>query len=282
MNIDRSMIRPMTDLDIKTIETNIGAEGAQGERQGDVFHYAAPLLATTNGTVHCVQCHESKVGDVLGVIRLSMDVSAQRRTALWFVTGIALLSFLFGVFIIMALRRMMQPIVDTTADLNAVLKQAEAGDFSARLQRHNNDEIGKIAERTNQFMQVLEDSFGQIIHQVKNLVADCGETNNDGGLLTRTVRSINNLVSATHFKQAIENHRDLPDVYGRIDRMLSTKFGLTRYSPYEIASEKNQLKLIFARGLPEHAALWCDRKVSLDCNACPAKRTAQAVSSARR
>lgn len=277
MKLDGKPVQPSTELEKKVFQTAKPQEEVSND-QPDVFHYAIPYLATSNEASNCLKCHVAREGEVLGVVSLALDVSAQRRTAFWSVTGIAVLSFLFGTFIVIAFRRMLHPIVKTTEELNSVLKRAEAGDFSGRLQKRSQDEVGDIADKTNHFMQILEDSFGHITKQVEGL-AGCSSRLNSGSVLVRTVRVINNLVSASHFKQAIENDRDLADVYARLGRVLSGQFGLMRYSLYETSNSNKSLTLISAKGLPEQADLWCDREITLDCDACRAKRTAQVVSS---
>lgn len=277
MKLDAEPVRPATELEKKVFQTAKPQDEVSNE-QPDVFRYAIPYLATSSGTPNCLKCHVAREGEVLGVVSLALDVSAQRHTAFWSVTGIAVLSFLFGAFMVLAFRRMLHPIVKTTEELNSVLKRAEAGDFSGRLQKRSQDEVGDIADKTNQFLQVLEDSLGHITKQVESLTACSSKLKNEN-VLVRTVRVINNLVSASHFKQAIENDRDLADVYARLGRVLSGQFGLARYSLYEASNSNKSLKLIAARGLPQDADLWCDREVTLDCDACRAKRTAQVVSS---
>ncbi|MBK9161007.1 MAG: diguanylate cyclase [Nitrosomonadales bacterium] len=277
MNMDVSDRRAATPIELQVLKTGKEAYEYLNDR-GHVFHYAIPYVATSTDPSNCMACHQAREGEVLGVVSLSMDVSAQHDMAFWSVIGIVLLSFLFGTVIVLAFRRMMQPVVETTQDLNRVIRRAEAGDFSERLQKRGDDEVGEIADKTNQFMQILEDSFGNITKQVEGL-GSCNDRSGKGGLLAHTVQVVNNMVSASHFKQAIENDRDLGDVYDRVCRVLTEKFSLKRYSFYEVANSKNHLTLIAARGLPDKAELWCDREVTVDCDACRAKRTALIVSS---
>jgi len=275
--LDISDRRPATPIQLQVLETGKAAhEHLNG--QGRIFRYSVPYVASSRDLSNCMNCHQAQEGEVLGVVSLSMDVSEQHEMAMWSIAGIVLLSFLFGTAIVLFFKRMMQPVVETTSDLSKVINRAEAGDFSGRLQKLGDDEVGDIADRTNQFMQVLEDSFGNITKQVEGLSSSTRSASSES-LLNHTVRVVNNMVNASHFKQAIENDRDLDDVYGRICRILTDKFALKRFSLYEIANSKNHMKLIAAHGLPEKAELWCDREVSVDSDACRAKRTAQIVTS---
>lgn len=251
-------------------------EYVAGNRQ--LFRYTVPYIARSTGTPNCLQCHQTKEGEVLGVVSFSMDVTMQHTIAIWSIMGIGALSLLFGVLIIFALKRLINPIVATTEALNEVIHYAEAGDFSKRMTKHSDDEIGEITEKTNQLMAILENSFGSMSKQVEELTGSCHD-GRDGNLLTRTVRAVNNMVSASHFKQLIENDRNLTAVYNRIDRALTRQFGITRYSLYEVANSKNHLTLISAQGVPAPAELWCEREVLVDADACRAKRTAQIISS---
>lgn len=277
MNISSSERRTPTANEA-TVFSSGQPNGEYVSTNRHIFRYSIPYTAKANGTPNCLQCHQAKEGEVLGIVSFSMDVTTQQTVAIWAITGIGVLSLVFGVVITFALKRLLHPIVTTTEALSVVIQHAEAGDFSKRLIKHSDDEIGAITEKTNQLMQILENSFGNMAKQVEDLTGTCHDSH-DGGLLTRTVRAVNSMTSASNFKQLIENDRNLTDVYQRILRVLPRQFGISRFSLYEVANSKNHLTLVTAEGMPAPAEMWCEREVLVDADACRAKRTAQIISS---
>jgi len=88
------------------------------------------------------------------------------------------------------------------------------------------------------------------------------------------------MVDAARFNQTIEDDRNLEDVYKRIFDILENHFSLKRFSMYEIDQVKHRTNLVFNKGLPEGASLWCDEEILLDNSVCRACRTAQIIDSA--
>ena len=271
-------IHTANELEHQALTTGRMAEKLD-ETLGEVtYHVAIPYIASSKGDVNCLQCHNVPEGTVLGTVFLSMDMTEQRMSGIKAIVLTAGLIFLFGGFIIATLKRLLNPIIDTTSQLKRVMETAEDGDFSGRLERRSNDEVGDIALHTNQMMSTLEENIGGIFREVETLT---GHHENKGGdnLLKRTASIVTNMVAASHFKRAIENDRDLDEVYARLRRTLTNHFSLGRFSLYELNNSKNRLRLVFAEGLPNDCTLWCKPEILVQSDACRAACTARLVSS---
>jgi len=243
-----------------------------------ILHFAVPYLAQKNNESNCLQCHAAQEGDVLGVVSIELDVSEQQNAMNLAASGMLILFAIFGLLLSTALRQLLSPVIRATRELKAVVDGAESGDFSKRLVKQSDDEMGDIVDQTNRLMVKLEGSLGGIAKEVESLVGvEMGSK--DANILDRSMRVVHNLVGATRFKQIIENDRDLSEVYQRISLILTNEFEIKSYSLYEVSNSKNRLQLEAVDGLPESATLWCSREVTLDCQACRARRTASQVSS---
>jgi len=265
-------------LERQTLETGKLAERLDENSEGVVYHVAIPYIATSKGDINCMQCHDVPEGTVLGAVGLSVDLTEQRADGIKAIALIAGLILLFGGLMATALKRLLNPIIDTTTQLKRVVEAAENGDFSLRLNQQSDDEVGEIAVHTNQLMNTLEQNIGGIFKEVETLTGHL-DHNGDDNLLRRTATMVTNMVEASHFKRAIENDRDLDEVYSRLQRMLKSHFGLSRFSLYEINNSKNRLRLVFAEGLPTDCSLWCKPEILIQSEACRAARTAHLVSS---
>lgn len=245
---------------------------------GDVYRVTIPYIASRYSDINCMQCHEVAEGTVNGAVTLTFDLAHQRHAAFLAIVPIILLLLIFSGALAYYLTRLLNPIVRTATDMEDAMGRAEKGDFSGRLAKGGDDEIGAIAERTNTLMQRLQHTFGAIVREVETLTGR-EEERTDRNLLDHTVHVVRNMVAAVRFRQTIETDHDLAEVYGRIQRMLKEEFGLSRFSFYELDAGKNRLRLVFAEGLPEGAELWCDPEILVQSETCRARRTAREVAS---
>ncbi|HKI60099.1 MAG TPA: hypothetical protein VKA23_03615, partial [Mariprofundaceae bacterium] len=237
MGIDTSRYPPTQPLEDMVLESGIATEELiDGEQH--IFHLGIPYIAGTS----CLQCHSGREGDVLGVVSLEIDMSQQRSTMIQSLMGMLLLLFLFGAVLIIALRALMVPIIRTAGAMRKAFAKAEEGDFSARLEKRTDDEMGDISEQTNRIMELMDSNLGTISKEIETLYnAHSGEERRN--ILQHTVSVVHNMVQAAHFKQAIENDRNLNEVYERLRRELVNRFGISRFSIYEVSNSKNRMQL---------------------------------------
>lgn len=263
------------DIEQQVMQTG---EVVEQLNEGDriIYQTTIPYIASKAGAVNCLQCHEANEGDVLGAVSMNIDLTEQRAEAIGSIVAVIIPLLLFCIAFFMFLRRLLAPVIQTTTQLQRVVKNAEVGIFSGRLEKISNDEIGEIVDSTNHLMQSLEESIGVISSEIESLT-EFTSLSNDKNQLKRTLGAVQNMVDASRFKQAIENDRNLVDVYARIRRILHEKFKLQRYSLYELDNVKKRLQCVFADGLPESSELWCNAEVLIHADACRACRTAQIV-----
>ena len=269
--------KDVTDAEKKVLET--GKEQQQLISDDRVrFIYSIPYVAETTGYTNCLSCHSGSEGDILGVVSLEMDVTDQYHEAIRNTLAIVSLFVLFAAFLAFALRRFLSPVEHAAEDLNHTVSMAEEGDFSGRMLRRSSDEIGDIAERTNHFMEVLDNSIGSITKDLDTLTGHRQVAEREN-LLNTTVSVVHTMAIVAQFKQVIENDRTLEDVYSRFQQLLEKQIHFSRYSFYEVSNSNNRLKLVFNGGLPDDVELWCKKEVILDCDFCRAKRTAMIINS---
>jgi len=245
------------------------------ETGGEVkYQYITPYYADKT----CLQCHNVTEGTLLGLVNIELDLTEQRATALSSTYVLIVAFIIFALLLGYILRQLLMPIVATATSMRDVVISAKEGNFTGRMEEGRTDELGQVATQTNHLMETLEDSFGTIIREVDSMEVH-HVAGSDENLLTRTVNSVQTMVSAVRFKQTIEEDRNLNDVYERIFHSLASHFQIKRFSLYEVDHEKQLMKLIYAHGLPEDQTLWCNAEVSVDSSACRACRTAHDVNS---
>ncbi|WP_171966499.1 diguanylate cyclase [Mariprofundus micogutta] len=278
MAIDTSGRDPVSDVELKVIETGSEYEEILYGENDIRFHYTIPYVASSGGKTNCLNCHDVAEGTILGAVSLEIDVTGQFYAAIRNTVGIVFLFVLFGFALAIALRRLLKPVDITADELKHTVSLAESGNFSSRITKYSDDEMGEIADRTNHFMDTLENSIGSIANDVDTLMSHHQFTERDN-LLNTTVSVVNTMAMVSRFKQVIENDRTLEDVYERFQALLRQQFKLTRYSFYELSEDNNSLIPVFNSGLAEGEELWCTKEITENCDYCRASRTALLTSS---
>ncbi len=262
------------------IERQVMASGKPSfgviEEDGETFFRGTiPYIATAHGTPNCLQCHQVTEGSVLGTVTMTMSIDGLRDKAVLTVGGIAGAVTLFAVLLVLLARRMLRPISNTAAAVEAAVQKALDGDFKTQIEQRTKDEIGQIARDMNRLLAFLDSGLNRIGTSVARLTerpATPGEN-----LLTATIDMVEGLSKAAHFKQAIEEDETKSEIYTRLSSTLQKEFGREEFSLYEILSHKKQMKSLIVDGRPADGCRWCDPEILVRPEACRVRRTGHPV-----
>lgn len=272
--------KPKLDMEKRVLVTGEWEEQFTQEKGNTVYRITIPYIASSTGSLNCLQCHNVPENAINGVVTLGFSLDSMQHTKLLAIAPLVFLLLIFGLCLGYFLKKLFQPMVETAEQLQTVVENAETGDFSGRIVAASHDEIGDIATHTNTLMEALEQSIGKISSRVQSL-GDHGRRDGDkNDLLSHTVRIVDEMVGATRFKQAVENDLDLEEIYGRLRLVLKQHFKLKNFSYYQIDGNGKNLKSIFVEGLHQESELWCDPEMLIIPEVCRAKRIAACVSSA--
>lgn len=245
--------------------------------EGDdlVFKGTIPYIASSHGTPNCLQCHQVSEGAVLGVVSMTMSITAIRNQALIAVTGIVAVVLAFALLLIFLLRRMLKPISNTAREVENAVHGALDGDFKSHLEQKTNDEIGHIARDLNRLLKFLDDGLNRIGSSVSRLT---GRVSSPGeNLLSSTIDMVDGLTKAAHFKQAIEEDETKMEIYQRLSTMLQQEHQIESFSIYELNNQKHQMIPIVVDGQVGSDCHWCDPQILIRPEACRARRTGHKV-----
>jgi diguanylate cyclase (GGDEF)-like protein len=265
-------------MEKRVLATGLWEEELLTKNDTPIYRITIPYIARSTNDINCLECHNVAEGTVNGAVTLAFSLAQMRRAEIFSITPLIILLGLFGIALGYFLKRLFNPLVETAESLTNVVAKAQKGDFSGRIKTRRGDEIGQIAQETNNLMKTLEESIGNISHQIQSL-GDSRNLSGQTNLLSHTTLIVKEMVGAARFKQSVENDMDLDEIYARIRRVLKDHFKFSRFSFYEVVADKNHLLPIFIEGLDHSDELWCDAEVLLDCNTCRAKRIAERVSS---
>jgi len=245
--------------------------------EGDdlIFKGTIPYIASSRGSPNCLQCHQVSEGAVLGVVSMSMSISAIRNQALLAVAGIVAVVLAFAVLLIILLRRMLKPISSTATAVESAVHKALEGDFKSHLEQKTDDEIGHIATDLNRLLKFLDDGLNRIGDSVSRLTGRVSSP--DENLLSATISMVDGLTKAAHFKQAIEEDETKMEIYQRLSGMLQQDHQIESFSIYELNNQKHQMVPIVVDGQVGSDCRWCDPQILIRPEACRARRTGHKV-----
>lgn len=267
-----------SDIEKRVLKTGKAEEVLDETGENTSFTITIPYIASQYNDINCLACHHVAEGAINGVVTLSFSLKNMRQSALTAILPIIILLCLFGAALGYFLKRIIQPVVDTAEGMQNVVKRAQVGDFSGRIEVQSNDELGSMAKHANALMDTLESSIGSISSNMLSIGHGHNHDQHTDNLLLHTVNMVNEIVGASRFKQIIENDLDLQEIYPRIQRVLTEHFGLSRFTFYATHGSQG-LKAVFISGLENDAELWCDPDILVHKDACRACRTATEATS---
>lgn len=270
--------KPKLDMEKRVLATGEWEEQFTQEKGRTIYRITIPYIASSMGSLNCLQCHTVPEGSINGAVTLGFSLDDMQRTEVYAIAPLILLLLIFGVALGYFLKRLFQPMVDTAEQLKFVVENAATGDFSGRITAASTDEIGEIASHTNTLMDALEQSIGKISHRIQSLGEHTRRGSDRKSLLTHTVRIVDEMVGATRFKLAVENDLDLEEIHERLRTVLKQHFGLRYFSYYETENGKH-LQPIFVEGLQQESELWCAPEILINPEVCRCNRVAACVSS---
>jgi HAMP domain-containing protein len=267
------------DMEKRVLATGEWEEQFTQEKGKTVYRITIPYIASSTGSLNCLQCHSVPEGSINGAVTLGFSLDDMQRTEVYAISPLILLLLVFGVALGYFLKRLFQPMVDTAEQLKSVVENAATGDFSGRITAASTDEIGEIATHTNTLMDALEQSIGKISQRIQSLDEHSRRGGDRKNLLMHTVRIVDEMVGATRFKLAVENDLDLEEIHERLRTVLKQHFGLRYFSYYETEHGKH-LKPVFVEGLQQESELWCAPEILINPEVCRCNRVAACVYSA--
>lgn len=242
-----------------------------------IFRGTIPFVASAVGTPNCLQCHQVRAGDVLGVVTIYLSMEHLRNKALESIGVMLAIVVIFSLFLALFFRRQINPVVQTAQGVQHVVARATDGDFSGTIAYSGGDEMGLISRDLNRLMQHLQINLGAISHDISKLIHY--EIEENSNLVTTTTEMVETLLDVAQFKQAVEEDQTTQEVYFRISRLLIEKFGVATFSIYEVMIGKNNIRPVVVDGDPQKAARWCSARVMFHADSCRAHRTGHVIDS---
>lgn len=260
---------PLDDIDRAVLRHGKGIENISGSLFSDtLYRLSIPYIATEKGKIDCLSCHDSKVGDVLGVVSIEIEINDLKVTGLiaaaLAITALLLLTF----YLLKNVRRFIASYKETLDAIAVTMENAESGDYSYRIEQHENQDSYNAAMWTNAVMKKLDTTLSESGKKMGALIR-LDQQNSDP--LYTLQMGVHQLYEVERFRTEIEKDQNLDEVYARLIALLRTRWSLTNFNILELNPLDKTTHVVHAE-----KSLLCDA-----ISGCRADRTSGMVDSSQ-
>jgi response regulator RpfG family c-di-GMP phosphodiesterase len=140
------------DVAKKTFETGMPVFSMDEFNINPHVRALIPYIATEEGSINCLSCHQVQKGTVLGAVDIRLDLTAYRNLSLGVLTGITLLACVFIALIsINTFKTVQQHIKEPLESLISRAKEAYYGHKPINPENYGSLEFEDIARKFNMF-----------------------------------------------------------------------------------------------------------------------------------
>lgn len=176
--------------DSKEIEALNKKEVVQVEEEYNgkpVFRYIEPILSDES----CVQCHESKPGDVLATMSLRYSMVDTKAAITKERISTAIIFFVIAVFVwLMILYLVRKNVLIDVLNLIKVIEKFAKGNFKQRIEIDRQDEIGRLGNSLNEMQEHMNELSDVVYEYAEGNFENTVKPLSDEDMLTHSVQKI--------------------------------------------------------------------------------------------
>jgi len=232
-----------------------------------LYRLSIPYVATSEqGKIDCLSCHDAKVGDVLGVVSIEMEINDLKVTGLVAVVIAIIVLITLSVYLLKTVRRFIGGYKETLDEIALTMERAEGGNYTYRVEQTQSADGYHAAMWTNSLMEKLETTLIESSEKMGSLI-QLDKPNTDP--LYTLQMGIHQLYEVEGFRKAIEKDQNIEEVYGRIIALLRTRWNLSDFNILEVNPQDKSTHVVHSE-----KTLLCDAV-----SGCRADRTTDIVDS---
>ncbi|MEA3290551.1 MAG: GGDEF domain-containing protein, partial [Campylobacterota bacterium] len=233
-DIDKQVLS--TGLDIESVDENIFGK--------TTYRITIPYKAEKTNQIDCMSCHESKEGDILGVISMTMTMDDIKQTSLEIIISTSIISLLLIGLILWFVRRLVTPYLSIFEAIKNVMKKANNGDYSGRVTGINSGDAKDVAHWINEHMSKLENSLSNIENKIE-LFLTAHKVDKQEDPLIDVNNTVTRLADIYKFRKIIEHDENIEEVYRRFGIVLKEKFNIENFNFIEADTTNKSTEIVY-------------------------------------
>ncbi len=249
------------EIDKRVLKTGETVEKIDEQLLGhSTYRITIPYKAEITKEINCLSCHEAKEGDVLGVISMVMTMDDIKQMSVKIIALTSFISLFLILFIVWFVKRLIVPYLSIFDSIKDVMKRANDGDYSARIDEFNSGEAKNVAHWINEHMNKLQKSLVTIEDKI-DIFLTAHKSNSEDDPMVDVQNTVTRLADIYNFRKTIEHDESIGDVYKRIATVLEDKFKLDDFNFLEADTTNKKVEVVYV-----NKELKCD-PISKGCRA---------------
>ncbi len=233
------------DIDKLALKNGKSIELVNEEFLGhSTYRITIPYKAEITPTINCLQCHDAKVGDVLGVISMVMTMDDLKLTSTKIIMNTSIISFLLILIILWFVRRLIVPYLSIFESIKDVMRKAHEGDYSGRIENVTNGEAKNVAHWINEHMGKLQGSLNSMEDKI-DIFLTAHKTLDVTDPIIDVQNTVSRLADIYKFRKTIEHDESIEDVYRRFAVVLEDKFNIHNFNFIEADTTNKKTEIVY-------------------------------------
>jgi two-component system, cell cycle response regulator len=237
---------PRDKIDTEVLKSGIIKSETTETTSKSLMRVTIPFSASEFSTPNCMQCHDAKEGEVLGVVSMVMDITEVRMSSIKTVLYNMGLTVIAAIFIFLIINRFIKPFVSIFYSIRDVMQSAYHGDYTVRVEGYQSKESQSVAKLLNTMMEKLQHTFEELDKKVYVFIKNKNYVKEPDPLININT-TIERLSDIYKFKQTIENDKELEDIYNRVAYVLKEHFKLDDFTMIEIDTMNKVKKIVYSQ-----------------------------------
>ncbi|ADR33324.1 diguanylate cyclase [Sulfuricurvum kujiense DSM 16994] len=220
------------DIDRAVLRDGKAIKNVSGTLFSDtLYRLSIPYIATENGKIDCLSCHDAKVGTVLGAVSIEMEINDLKITGLIAAATAIIVLVILTIYLLKMIRHYISSYKETLDEVAVTMEKAEGGDYSHRVEQSESSDGYKAAMWTNAVMEKLDTTLSESGRKMASLIR-LDQQNSDP--LYTLQMGVDQLYEVERFRAEIEKDQNLEEVYARIVALLRTRWNLSNFNILEL------------------------------------------------
>jgi len=233
------------------------------------YRITIPYKAEKTKSIDCLACHDTKIGNTLGAISMVMTMDDLKDTSLEIMLYVSAISLVLILIILFFVKNLITPYINIFKSIKDVMKAANKGDYSARIEGVDSGEAKEVAHWVNEHMNKLQNNLSEIERKI-NIFLTAHKSDDELDPMVEVQNTVTRLADIYKFRKTIEHDEHIEDVYHRFAYVLEDKFNITDFNFLEADTTNKNTEIVYV-----HKQILCDPIQ----NGCRADRTNTIVDS---
>ncbi len=224
------------------------------------YRITIPYKANITPQINCIDCHDAKVGDTLGVISMVMTMDDLKLASSKIIIYTSAISFILILIILWFVRNLVVPYLNIFESIKDVMKKANDGDYSGRIENIKSGEAKNVAHWINEHMSKLQNSLISIEDKI-DIFLTAHKSSEVADPIIDVENTVNRLAEIYKFRKTIEHDESINEVYKRFANILEDKFNIKDFNFIEADTTNKNTEIVYV-----HNEIFCD-PVTFGCRA---------------